>query len=387
MRSPLRSFVRSAPRGFSLVELVVALFFTAILMAGLARVFKNQITNAVAVSEGMSNSRRNRTAADALVDELNNAGMFLIDIAEVPLLGSKPAFSITAGDRADSDPSKRADRVEFYLDEALPIDATLVAGGGYAQDGIVMGAGLTAGASANASAAKTYTLDLKEPDLVGKVESGMFVVSRSGFRKMKIMGTPGVNGSKVQFTADPNMIDATTGAAAGHTGGINMAEDTMPQDGDVYYLVKRRRMIRFSIEKRSLDPSSAELTPCLIREIGDYPITSTTFTPDPGGSTVVAENVEDIQFFVSANGGQNWGKTVAQLKTHQGVGGNSNLESKLDSPFWFRELPIMVRIDLVTRNFQKRDQFSKTAGSADYNRKSQTIIMTPRHFGLPYAVK
>lgn len=387
MRSPLRLFPRSRQRGFSLVELVVALFFTSILMAGLARVFKNQVSTAVAVSESMSNTRRNRVASDALVDEFNNAGMFLIDIAEVPMLGAKPAFLITEGDRAKTDPAERADQVEFYLDEALPIDATLVAGGGYTQDGVVMGAGLSAGDSSNASAAKSYTLDLLEPDLVGKVETGMFVVSRSGFKKMQILGAPAVNGSEVTFTADPNMVNAATGAAAGHTGGLNMAEDTMPQNGDVYYLVKRRRMIRFSIENLSLDPSSADKTPCLMREIGDYPISSPTFVPDPGGKTMVAENVEDIQFFISADGGRNWGKTPAELKTHPDIAGNVDLLAKLDSPFWFRELPIMVRIDLVTRNFQKREQFSKTAGAGDYHRKTQTIIMTPRHFGLPYAVK
>ena len=70
--------------GFSLVELLVALVFTMVLMAGMANVYKASLSAFYTSGESISSSRRNRMSVDLLVEDLNRAGMFLTDLSVPP---------------------------------------------------------------------------------------------------------------------------------------------------------------------------------------------------------------------------------------------------------------------------------------------------------------
>lgn len=78
-----RRIFPSRNAGFSLVELLVAMVFTALLMAGMAKVFQASLGTFYTAGEKMSSARRNRLSLDILYDDLNTAGMFLLptDIA------------------------------------------------------------------------------------------------------------------------------------------------------------------------------------------------------------------------------------------------------------------------------------------------------------------
>ena len=65
--------------GFSLVELLVAVLFIGILMAGMANVFKSSVNTMATSSEGISSNRRNRMSIDLLYDDLNIAGLYITD--------------------------------------------------------------------------------------------------------------------------------------------------------------------------------------------------------------------------------------------------------------------------------------------------------------------
>ena len=84
----------SGSRGFSMVEMMVALVFTMILMAGLGQVFKSSLSASYLMGEKISSLRRNRGSMDLLYDDLNSAGMVLVDVTS-PLTALSPSIAIT----------------------------------------------------------------------------------------------------------------------------------------------------------------------------------------------------------------------------------------------------------------------------------------------------
>ena len=128
------SNANSEQRGFSLVELLVALLFTSILMAGMAKVFQSSLGVFVASSETISSGRRNRMAMDLLYDDLNKAGMVPSTLFWYPAVNItlNPPFQVTPN--VSYDPTSKtdvaaalakADMLDFFYDEILPYDATL----------------------------------------------------------------------------------------------------------------------------------------------------------------------------------------------------------------------------------------------------------------------
>src|SRR5664279_6108919 len=85
--------IRPNERGFSLVELLVALVFTMVLMAGMANVYKASLSSFYTSGESLSNLRRNRMSVDLLADDINAACMYLVDLTNPPLVSStSPPF-------------------------------------------------------------------------------------------------------------------------------------------------------------------------------------------------------------------------------------------------------------------------------------------------------
>ena len=69
-----------------------------------------------------------------------------------------------------------------------------------------------------------------------------------------------------------------------------------------------------------------------------------------------------------------------------GTTGRTGHQDTLD-PYWFREIPVIVRIDLLTRTMQKRGEYGNPGAAvptADYGTRVQTLMLVPRHFGLPF---
>ena len=86
---------RAHIQGFSLVEMLVALVFTGILMAGMATVFKTSLSTFYTSGEQLSSARRNRMSIDLLGDDLNAACMYLLDPSVPPaVVATNPPFYI-----------------------------------------------------------------------------------------------------------------------------------------------------------------------------------------------------------------------------------------------------------------------------------------------------
>ena len=386
--------------GFSLVELLIAVVFIGVLMAGMANVFRSSVTTLSTSSEGISSARRNRMSIDLLYDDLNSAGMYLADLASPPQLSAtNPAFYVlpnmaVAGAAAD-DPQK-ADQVLFYLDQPLPFQGTLS----------FAGAGGTAARSASELANlgtspvtgdTTYTIDCKNASYASLVKAGHSVVIKDAWEAFYIQGTPSITGtSSVTITsgASPNLGTTGLGATGAPPKTKHIAGGTGVGSDVVFYIPAQ--MVRYSLQMKLYDPQKATGIPCLVRAQTNYNPAGIDWTTVP--DTIVAENVSGFKVYLSADSGQTWagyGKTYTGFATGWSAGMRPDLDTQLvlagrpdfkttqGNENWIRSIPTLVRLDITTRTAVKRAEYSATPlTTTDYKDFTQSLVIVPRHFGL-----
>lgn len=373
MRTPDRE------RGFSLAELLVALLFTGLLMAGMATVFRSSLSTLSTSSETLSSGRRNRMSLETLYDDLNQAGMLPTSLLNWPpaVTSANPPFQIvpnqpyTATDVANP----RSDQLVFYLDELLPFTGTMATD----LPGVMPGQPLPTQA----------TIQFRETDFATQLEPGMVLLTRAGIgypRPITSVATSGKQAT-VSFGALENIADPTQGGSGG--------KYTILANSEVL-LARPARYVRYSIQGRATDPEApTRQVPCLIRETVAY---GRPFAPgEPGYTlTVIAENVTRMKVYLSVDGGQNWaGLTgtpatwadlVTQLNSQLANSGRPGYQTVLSGSFWFREIPTAVRLDITTRTLRQRTEYAAnpSAGTPAYREQTQSLVLIPRHFGLPY---
>ncbi|HET8714732.1 MAG TPA: prepilin-type N-terminal cleavage/methylation domain-containing protein, partial [Holophagaceae bacterium] len=132
-------------RGFSLVELLIALVFISLLMAGMLRVYGSAIQGFQASNESAKAQRDNRTALDSISDDLESAGFFFYYAGRPAVSGISvssgsqnplmllPGQTVTNKTIADPlNPSSGTasetityDELQFLRDDVLPISGQL----------------------------------------------------------------------------------------------------------------------------------------------------------------------------------------------------------------------------------------------------------------------
>lgn len=375
--------------GFSLVELLVALLFTLILMAGMSAVFKSTLTTFATTGEKLSSLRRNNMALDMVYDDLNNAGMFLLDLANPPAVSSaNEAFRIEPNPTVISGVTQGADELYFYMDEPLPFEGTLT--------GTVARTASSLVASGAAAEAKdfTYTINCNDQASYAKlVKQGQVLIFKDFWEQGYITNvTPaGSESVTVVVGSDPGSAISGIGLSGlpnkfAHT----MTSGGVPGTGIVF--VRPRQMVRYSIQPLNLDPTAATAsTLCLVREQGTYTTTGFEANPLETPQQVITENVVGFRVYLSADSGRNWvggtGFTSwADLKTGlegqmaiSGRAGHTSIGSDLN---WFRSTPVLVRVEVTTRTAVKRSEYSKEGNTLEYKQQVKSVVMVPRHFGL-----
>jgi Tfp pilus assembly protein PilW len=382
--------------GFSLVEMLVAVMFIGILMAGMANVFKSSVSTMATAGEEISSARRNRMAMDLLYDDLNTAGMYLTSLSAPPVLDpANPAFyiipNVAITGAAGDDPAS-ADQLFFYLDDPLPFEGTLDStgsGGNAARNaGQLVLAGSAAAASDN-----TFTIDCGNDSYANQVKAGTAIIFKDAWETYPIQGPPTVSGQKVtiQLGTSPNASVTGTGSA-----GTAPKAQHILNSRVMFY--KPAQMVRYSIQMELYDPQKATGIPCLVRDQGTYSIG--TFTPDLAQRSVVAENVSGFKAYLSANSGQSWagydlpstttgfadGWTngiISELNTQLATAGRPDYTTTANDPNWIRDIPVLVRLDVKTRTAMKRSEYSTTPlTTTAYKEFTQSLVIVPRHFGL-----
>lgn len=411
-------------RGFSLVELLVALMFTAILMAGLATVFQASLGTFVTSGEKISGARRNRMAIDMIFDDLNAAGMLLTSLSDyggdaanpITLNALNPPFRIIPNvSYASTDvaaPNNVTDQLFLYFDEALPFEGTVsTAIKSVAEVGVdetAYDAGMTPIIECR---------DASQANFVNQ-ENGhipLSVLFRADIASSKKPTGLTVSGNQVTVGLSNDLSDPNSGPP----------KNRIPAGTPVLF-VKPGLYVRYSIQPRSLDPDpAAGQIPCLIRDEVQYRTVSTSATPfaAPLNSTIIAENVIGFQVMVSPDGGatwvnnpydpaQNggvlpsagapgiphtihadWAALRGLLNANAAIAGRPASHNQIsDDQFWFKDIPVTVRVDITTRTARARGEYQQNnpvtiingTGGIPYKIQTQSIVLVPRHFGLSY---
>jgi len=254
-----------AKDGFSLVELLVALLFTLMLMAGLATVFKSSLTSFYASGEKLSSARRGRMSIDLLGDDIGLACMYLTDLALPPqTLASVPPFFIipnVAVSSAGADGPVATDELYFYLDEPLPFEGTLQAASSQrtAADLVLSGGDVETQAS-------TYVVNCSSHEYAKQVEDGQVAILKDFWEAVYVTDSA-VAGPIVTFTAGASPGAGVTG---GGPSGLPARANHIP--GTAVMFVRPAQMVRYRIVMLKLDPDPERPNgvPCLVRDQGVY---------------------------------------------------------------------------------------------------------------------
>jgi hypothetical protein len=377
--------------GFSLVELMVALLFTLLLMAGLGTVFRASLGSFYASGESLSNTRRNRASIDLLGDDIGLACMYLADLALPPQMpANAPPFfivpNVPIANAGAGDP-RATDELYFYLDEPLPFEGTLQAASTQATAaGLVMSGG-DVGAQGGA-----YVVNCASHEYARQVEEGQVAILKDFWEAVYVAG-PKVNGQVVTFA--PGAAPRAGVVGGGPSGLPGRASHAL---GAAVMFVRPAQMVRYRIVMLQLDPERPNGVPCLVRDQGLYAFDGLGPVGPSGDESgvgraprrrqIVTENASGFKVYLSANDGEAWaGLGLGEAGFASGWDGRDGIRGLLDRQLgaagrpgfqttrgrehWFREIPILVRIDLTTRTATRRPGFSGAAGHKD---QTQSLV-------------
>jgi type II secretory pathway pseudopilin PulG len=392
--------------GFSLVELMVALVFTLVLMAGMASVFKSSLASFYTSGETLSNARRNMMSMDLLTDDLNTACTYILDPVNGPTFGpgAMPPFyvlpncSLTGAPNplGTGDPSI-ADELYFYADVPLPFQGTLGLPSQRSANELVNQG------SAMAAADNTYTIQCNNNTYAAMVQQGQYIIFLDKWTLYQVTAAPVPTGTSVSVVlgADPN--SAITGVGAS-----GAAQQMKPIQGSGVVFVQPTNMIRYRVQYLALNPvnSDSNMVPCLVRDQGTYdPVLGFVLNAN-NQQQIVTENVTGFKVYLSLNSGQTWaglglaagspapapgggfvanwqGQFLPLLNAQLTTAGRPGYTPATQDPNWFRDNPTLVRFDITTRTATQRTEYSTTPNTAAYKQLTQSLVFVPRQSGLP----
>jgi hypothetical protein len=378
----------SCGSGFSLVEMLVALVFTMVLMAGMATVFKSSLAAFYTSGEQLSSARRNRMSIDLLGDDLNSAGMYLADLSVPPSVNpANPPFYVLpnmAITGAGANDPQSADEMYFYEDQPAAFEGTL-SGAAPARTATEL---VLAGVAADANDF-TYTIECSLGSYAKSIKKGQVFLFKDSWETAYINTDPVVAGTQVTVVAGPSPNVQISGLGSS---GLPSKAKHIPGSGVLF--IQPAQVVRYRIEMLQLDPASATGIPCLVRDQGLY---------SPGGfvasepQQIITENVSGFKIYLSADSGLNWAG-LGKLYTGFNAGWDQGLRADLDAQLanagrpdfkstrgnehWFRSVPTLVRVDVSTRTATRRTEYSATPNTLDYRNLTRSLVFVPRHFGL-----
>lgn len=390
--------------GFSLVELMVALVFISILLAGMLRVYGASIQSFAAANETVKAQRDNRWALQSISDDLETAGFFYyfagrptgagINVsngAQNPLM-LLPSQTIT--NTVVLDPARPVlggttsetitfDELQFLRDDVLPMTGNISSA---PVDSAHMAVSLTSGDLSQ----------LKQGDFVVLLDAAPYqMVMLDAAPGSGVAGTLTLSTQPTQDPATGTMISAAV-LNLNHQPGVDLV------------FVRPSQVLRYTVLPLALEPSNPAATvPCLIKDEAPYPSGGSLINWPPATAnaaalaaanvtrTIIAQNVTGLRFDMSLDQGATWtrgatwGTTQTNLNAQLGAlaskyPGLGYATSTTDptNPLWYRGAPILFRADVSTRTLLQRSEYSATGDVPAYRTRTQTMFIQPRNFGL-----
>jgi hypothetical protein len=260
------------------------------------------------------------------------------------------------------------DELQYVSDLSLPIQATLV---GTSPNGLTLKTLISGSLS-----------DLQQGDVVAILDGA--------FEQFPILGPP--VGPTVTWPTVPADLNSPLLNVKGGMYSLNAPGVNFHVAGTPLAFYRPSVVTRYSIQAQAWDPSNPAITiPCLVRQQTPYPPDGSLVNWANVPITVVAENIEgfnvDLSFDQGATwlrtGAANWDAIVANITTALAPLGTTGTPARNpNSPLWFRNYPFLIRMNIVSRSAAPRSESTTVVGQADYVRRTQTLLVTPRNLGF-----
>lgn len=392
-------------RGFSLIELLVALAFISILMVGMLRVYGSTLNTLSSATEAMGANRTKRWALTQIEDDLQSVGYFyyqpfrtLPGYVSVNTATGQNALMIHPDQRltcATYDPATASrvnetiwfDELQYLEDQPLPIQAQL---------------------AAVPASSTSLSLRVTSGSLADLLPGDLVILLDPLYEICKVL-TVGAAGVTLDASAAA-MQDPSDGSGTGVSPGLRSLSH---QAGTDVMFVRPLQVVRYTVLPLNLDPADpAAQVPCLVRDQAPYPTSGARLAwpaahaalPAGYTRTVVAENVAGrppagalpaapgeyaFRVDLSPDHGATWARTgaaawpaiAANLDAWLAVHGRPGLQSVTDAtnPIWYRAIPALFRVDVSTRTTLRRQDPNDLA-QRTYTYRAQTLLCMPRNF-------
>jgi hypothetical protein len=373
--------------GFSLVELLVAMAFIGILLAGMAQVFATSTASFMAGMETTAVQRNARWGLNLLQNDVLQAGLVFPPNPSIngllagptfqpPLLMQATAYTPPGGTRP-------VDELQTVMDLPLNVQGT-------ANGAIPFGV-------------TTFTANI--PYGANLLQAGDMLFFLDPAAEFPTIASVSVSGTTATITISQNetdSIDQNTG---------NQLNSISPGGGfktghvaNVPFMVVRpAQVVRFTVVPRALDPqNSANLVPCLVRQARTLvpgEIWAPPLNTAPAGEQILMEDVVGFAVDWSLDAGQTWlraggaGDTWAaistvvdtQIRNHSSAfvrGGGGVFTNAM----WTQTTPVLIRLDLSIRSVVQRKEFNAALNpaspAATYRIRRETLLIQPRNCGI-----
>jgi prepilin-type N-terminal cleavage/methylation domain-containing protein len=372
-------------RGFSLVELMVAVAFMGILMGGMARIFASSTSSFLAGMETLTVQRNARWGLAQLQNDFLQAGFQFPQTPTpawlLPGATSQPPLLMQATAYTPDGGTGPVDEFQMVVDLPTAIQGTAI----------------------NAITKGDTQFDALIPSGADGIQNGDLVFIKDGAAEFPIVTNVATSGSTttISLPADETAaLDPNTGAPINSMiagGGFQRGHLA----GMPFMIIHPSQVVRYTVVPRALDPQDATRTvPCLVRQtkvVDPSQIWAPAVNVAPAGEQILLENVVGFAVDWSIDGGQTW------LRADKGAGNSwTTIYPKLQSlikanlsPFvqkaqnvtmWTVYTPLLIRLDLTTRSVVQRAEFNPAYNAASpqaaYRTRKETILLAPRNCGL-----
>jgi len=367
-------------RGFSLVELMVAMVLTGLLMAGMYQIFKANASQFVNAHETLGIQRNARWGLALLQDDVLQAGYLMPSRVVTELLGNaQPPIKIETTTTA----LKYKDSKYGEIDAGAPDDIQIVMDIPLGADGAI-------------TAATQYGTELKVNIPAGgeAVSVGDVAFVQDSIWEMFRIG--GISNVGTLYTIT---IDTAPDTTLSHAFALNPMVVKPHRVGAPVAFYRPLQVVRYTLRAVALDPSDASATvPCLIRE--SKALAAGAF----GNTEVLLEGVTAFKLDWSLDGGKTWIRRANTLMdaqwaaikaaTNGVITGSSNRFTKqlpggmanTVDPLWFNYIPVTLKIDVETRTRAQRTEYNAQLDTASpeakFRTRRETLLISPRNFSL-----
>lgn len=402
--------------GFSLVELLVALVFTAILTTGMLRIFASSVSGFYTQQESLGLQRASRFALGTVEDEVLQAGYLfpprnLKGDLSIGNSTVQPPVLVQQTDYQPvwSDPNgttitlPNVDELQFVQDLNLEVEGSL---GG---DVAVGATSATVSIPSGKSVLDNYTKVTPTTPLI-------MVMLDSQINQVDMLRLASLDGSGGTYTA--TLDTASTGVDQyGNIlgGGFFTGMFNNPHKAKApCTFIATLQVVRYTVVPRALDPADPEhMIPCLVMQT--TPLSRNEyFAPDKAAGPkptdnwterILVEGVTGFRVDMSLDGGKTFLRYKPDGTLQAGWDTWANVYTKLDTavkgalssssllypytsqglsnpidPVWTNYLPVTFRLDVETRTRLARAEYGATPGTAGFRTRTVTMMISPKNF-------